>query len=177
MLNSRAALPLQPTHHFPQPSIPVQGINVWLLFACGICRFIHFITLQGYVTFVPHSTTTLSLHSVHSAAQTSATHARVVPSLHSVDCPPFVPSSNSFGFFPEVDLYTTKTLLLNFTPAKSLHFVQSLPLPFPVQFRGMPCVMLTPGKHSSLSKYLKTANHEEQFQVPRVFSHFQSGYY
>ena len=133
--------------------------------------------LEGYVTFVPHSTTTLSLHSVHSAAQTSAIHACVVPSLHSVHCPLFVPSSNSFGFFPEVALYTTKTLLLNFTPAKSLHFVQSLPLPFPAQFRGMPCVMFTPGKYTSFSKYLEKVNYEEQFQVPRVFSHFQSGYY
>ena len=166
MLNSRSALSLQPTHHFPHHPLAMQGIKVKLLFACGICRFIHCITLQGYVTFVPHSTTTLSLHSVHSAAQTSATHARVVPSLHSVDCPPFVPSSNSFGFFPEVALYTTKTLLLNFTPAKSLHFVQSLPLLFPAQFRCMPCVMFTPGKNSSLSKYLKEAYHEERFQVP-----------
>jgi hypothetical protein len=155
----------------------VQGINVKLHFACGICCFIHFITLQGYVSFVPHSTTTLSLHSVHSAAQTSATHASVVPSLHSVHCPPFVPSSNSFAFSPEVALYTTKTLLLNFTPAKSLHFVQPLPLLFHTQFGGMPCVMFNPGQNSSLSKYLKKACHEELFQAPRIFSHFQSGCY
>ena len=176
MLNSRSGLPLPPSSFSP---LPFSGAGHKCLTALCL-RYMPLLSLHcalglryirtsfHYDPFAPF---------VHSAAQTSATHASVVPSLHSVHCPPFVPSSNSFGFFPEVALYTTKTPLLNFTPAKSLHFVQSLPLPFPAQLSGMPCVMFTPGKHSSLSKYLKITNQEEDFLVPRIFSHLQPGCY
>jgi hypothetical protein len=142
-----------------------------LPFACGICRFLHSITLQGCVAFVPHFTTTLSLHAVHSAAKTSATCARVVPSLHSVHYQPFVQLSNSFDFYSVFVINIGKTPLLNFTPNKSLHFVQSLPLLLPTQFSGMPCVMFTPGMHSSVSIYLKKKVSKGR-RAPHMPSHY-----